>query len=385
MGTSMITLAGRAATSNWVELSNDIWKVIGWADEPGKVVAVAAAGEPTALGGPIYISDMDGAAGPGPTVHVPSALKHIGPGDILSLSPDGHRISVVWKASATHNSILLTERCDNYCIMCSQPPKERDDSYLYGRAKKIVDALPDGALSIALTGGEPTVEADHFLELLRHIAMTAPDISIHILSNGRKFADRAFTEQYASIGLRDAMVGIPLYSSESSVHDFVVQANGAFNETVRGILALGAAGALVELRIVVQQATVPVLSEIATYIARNLPFVAQVALMGLEMTGLARPNSSIVWIDPEDYRAELTEAHRILASAGVKTRIYNHPLCVIDKELWPSAVQSISDWKNNFPDLCAPCAVRDHCAGVFSTSHGRVSAHLKPVLEPVGA
>ena len=30
---------------------------------------------------------------------------------------------------------------------------------------------------------------------------------------------------------------------------------------------------------------------LAAFIARNLPFVAQVALMGLEMTGLARPTS----------------------------------------------------------------------------------------------
>ena len=381
----MISTSGRGTTSNWSPIVNDIWKVEGAESAGGSGVAIRIRNSEAVKSGGFYISDSESIVGPGPTIHLPANLRHVEPGDVISVSPDGHRINVVWKSSATHNSILLTERCDNYCIMCSQPPKDRDDSYLYVRAGKIVDALPEEARSIALTGGEPTVDGDSFLELLEHISVARPELAVHVLSNGRKFADPGFTERYASIHLLDAMVGVPLYSSEPSLHDYVVQADGAFDETIRGILALGAVGAQVELRVVLQLATVPVLTEIATYIARNLPFVAQVALMGLEMTGLARPNASLVWIDPQDYRDELTHAYRILSSAGVKTRIYNHPLCVIDRELWPASVQSISDWKNDFPEACAPCIVRDQCAGVFATSHGRVSAHIEPILRvPAG-
>ena len=67
----------------------------------------------------------------------------------------------------------------------------------------------------------------------------------------------------------------------------------------------------------IQRHTVPVLADLATFIARNLPFVAQVALMGLEMTGLARPNSALVWADPADYQRELAEAVGILVTAGI--------------------------------------------------------------------
>ncbi len=377
----MIPLTGRATTSNWGDPVTDIWRVAGLSDPGGDNVAVRLSGDAPAPRARLYLSDSETVIGPGPTIHLPDKLQHIEPGDVISLSPDGQRVTVVWKSTATHNSVLLTERCDNYCIMCSQPPKERDDSYLYIRARKIVDALPARARSIALTGGEPTVDPESFLGLLRHISVVAPELGVHILSNGRKFADETFTTDYAAIGLRDAMVGIPIYSSEPSLHDYVVQADGAFNETIRGILTLAATGSRIELRVVVQQATVPVLSEIAIYIARNLPFVDQVALMGLEMTGLARPNSSIVWIDPHDYRPQLTAAYRILSGAGITTRIYNHPLCVIDRELWPAAVQSISDWKNDFPEICAPCAMRDQCAGIFTTSRGRVSNHLNPILD----
>jgi hypothetical protein len=102
--------------------------------------------------------------------------------------------------------------------------------------------------------------------------------------------------------------------------------------------------------------------------------------MGLEMTGLARPNSAEVWIDPANYQRELLEATQILVTAGVATRIYNHQLCVLDERLWPYAVRSISDWKNDYLDICQQCSVRDACGGVFTTSGNRLSQHLRPIL-----
>jgi hypothetical protein len=74
---------------------------------------------------------------------------------------------------------------------------------------------------------------------------------------------------------------------------------------MNGILSLASLGQAVEIRVVVQKHTVPMLAGLAASIARNLPFVAQVALMGLEMTGLARPNSPLVRADPADYQREL--------------------------------------------------------------------------------
>ena len=175
------------------------------------------------------------------------------------------------------------------------------------------------------------------------------------------------------------MVGIPLYAPEPGLHDFIVQADGAFEETVHGILNLATLEQCIELRVVIQKHTVPALPELAIFIARNLPFVDQVALMGLEMTGLARPNSAEVWIDPADYQAELTDATFTLAAAGLVTKIFNHQLCVLDKRLWPFTVRSISDWKNDYLAICEDCSVRDACGGVFATSGNRLSTALRPI------
>jgi His-Xaa-Ser system radical SAM maturase HxsC len=263
--------------------------------------------------------------------------------------------------------------------MCSQPPKDRDDSWLFERARKVVSLLPAGARSLSLTGGEPTLDAGALIGLLEHCQQVAPGLSIHLLSNGRRFAGPAFARRYAAVGLADIMAGIPVYAPEPGLHDFIVQAPGAFDETIHGILNLASPGQAVEIRVVVQRHTVPVLAGLATFIARNLPFVAQVALMGLEMTGLARPNSALVWADPADYQRELAEAVGILVTAGISARIYNHQLCVLDQRLWPYAVRSISDWKNDYLDICRSCSVRDACGGVFTTSGNRLSQHLRPV------
>ena len=247
---------------------------------------------------------------PGPVLRLGPELAHLDTGDIIHVSGDGRRVTVLWKNSARHNALLLTEQCDNYCLMCSQPPKDRDDAWLFDRARKVISLLPPGAQALSLTGGEPTLHADALIGLLEHCKRVAPGLSVHLLTNGRRFADPEFTRRYAAVGLSDIMAGIPVYAPEPGLHDFIVQAAGAFDETVHGILNLASLGQAVEIRVVVQRHTVPVLAGLAAFIVRNLPFVAQVALMGLEMTGLARPNAPLVWADPADYQHELAESGR---------------------------------------------------------------------------
>ena len=104
------------------------------------------------------------------------------------------------------------------------------------------------------------------------------------------------------------MAAIPVYAAVDTVHDYVVQAKGAFDETMLGILKLKDRGQRVEIRVVLHALTAPIIAETCRWIARNLPFVDHVALMGLENTGFAIANDAMLWIDPMDYRDALAEA-----------------------------------------------------------------------------
>ena len=104
--------------------------------------------------------------------------------------------------------------------------------------------------------------------------------------------------------------------------------------------------------------------------------------MGLEMIGFARANIDDVWIDPVDYRAELVEASPSRPQRRSRRMIYNHPLCLIDREIWPYTVRSISDWKNEYHPECLRCSVAHDCGGFFYSAKYRHSDHIQ-AIDPI--
>ena len=68
------------------------------------------------------------------------------------------------------------------------------------------------------------------------------------------------------------MLGIPIYSDDPVRHDYVVQAQSAFDQTVMGLHQLARWRIPVEIRVVLHRLTVPRLPMLAEYIYRNFPF-----------------------------------------------------------------------------------------------------------------
>jgi His-Xaa-Ser system radical SAM maturase HxsC len=310
---------------------------------------------------------------------LPEALHYLGTGDIVRVIPRVGQIVVLYRKLSAFNSILVTERCNSNCIMCSQPPKDANDDYLADAYRDAIALMDPDTAELGITGGEPTLLGDRFLKLLRACETHLPTTAVHVLSNGRLFNYLSLAQAVAEIGHHDLMIGIPLYSDLAAKHDFVVQAKGAFDQTIRGIMNLGRCGVRVEIRVVLHQHTVARLPQLARFITRNLPFVDHVALMGLEMMGYVKMNLPALWIDPADYQRELRAAVAALADARMNASIYNHQLCVLDRVLWPYARKSISDWKNEYLPICGECAVKAECGGFFASAKLRYSDHIKPV------
>lgn len=314
-------------------------------------------------------------------IKLPGQFAYLGDGDIIGLQPHSRKLRVLYRRGSSHNAFLVTERCNHYCLMCSQPPRDIDDGWILD---EIADALPlidPTTRTIGFTGGEPLLEWRRFVALLDATRMLLPDTSVHVLTNGRGFASAEVVSAWAAVGHPQLCAGIPLYSSVSDIHDYVVQARDAFDETVLGILRMKDNAQRVEIRVVLHKITAPRLVETCTWIARNLPFVDHVALMGLENTGFALANQDALWIDPIDYKQDLATGVSILDSVGLAVSVYNLPLCLLDREIWRFAVQSISDWKNAYLPICDGCAVRSSCAGFFSTGRMRESVGLQAVAD----
>jgi len=312
-----------------------------------------------------------------PSVFVPESLNHIEAGDIIRLSSGDNHLRVLVKKKHRQNAFLLTERCNNWCIMCSQPPREIDDSYIVNDVMEAIKLIDPETPEIGFTGGEPTLVGDHFFLLIQAAKNYLPRTSLHILSNGRNFAKESIAQKTGEIFHHDLMLGIPLYSDNASDHNYVVQAE-AFHETIEGIYNLKRHGVKVEIRVVLHSATYERLPELARFIARNLIFVDQVALMGLEAMGFGKSNFQSLWIAPELLIPKVDEAIAILHRAKIKTMIYNLPLCVLDQLSQTYAVRSISDWKNEYLDECDSCTKKAECCGFFFST----KQHYKNLIKP---
>lgn len=312
-------------------------------------------------------------------VELPPALSYLADGDVVVVDPRRAEIAVLYRKCSPFNSMLVTERCNNNCVMCSQPPRKSDDQFRVRELLEIIPLIDVNTRSLVITGGEPTLLVDDLLKIVLACRNFLPCTALLVLSNGRFFSYLSYCRALAEIKHPDLMIAVPLYSDLANQHNFIVQAHGAFDQTLRGIMNLARCGHKVEIRTVIHKLNVERLAAFAQFIVRNLPFVHHVALMGLEIVGHARANLEALWVDPGEYRDALGQAVSELRLHRIPVSIYNHPLCMLDREFWPYARQSISDWKNMFLDACAGCAVRNRCCGFFSSSTVLHSTHVRSI------
>jgi len=313
-------------------------------------------------------------------ISVPAKFDYFSDGDIIGFDPRSGRFRTLYRRASAHNSLLVTDRCNHYCLMCSQPPKDIDDRWLLDEIKAALPLVAKDTKSLCFTGGETLTDWREFVDVLADCRDELPDTAIHVLSNGRAFVRDEVVAAWTALRHPNLMAGIPIYSAVDHVHDYVVQARGAFDETILGILKLKDRAQRVEVRVVLHALTAPRIIETCKWLARNLPFVDHVALMGLENIGFAIANSDELWIDPIDYRAGLAEGVDVLASARVNVPVYNLQRCVLDRSVWPYAVQSISDWKNGYVEECERCIEKDRCSGFFTSGRPRRSRGISRIL-----
>ena len=92
--------------------------------------------------------------------------------------------------NSNDNSLFVTSQCNNRCLMCAQPPLNRDDiDSFWNKNIKLIDNAPNGLTNIGITGGDPTLLQEKLIHLVEYIKLRYPDSLIHILTNGRAFSD----------------------------------------------------------------------------------------------------------------------------------------------------------------------------------------------------
>lgn len=284
--------------------------------------------------------------------------------DVVIVQPDHKRLWIVFRRHSNSNSLFVTSSCNSNCLMCPQPPKEKND-VCYSSLLKQIQCLPTSVEELCITGGEPTLLEYKFVEILKAVKDKNPSCSVHVLSNARLCKDKSFVNQLKCVGLENLTFGVPLYSSIPECHDFIVQSKGAFDETIEGIYNLASAGIGVEIRIVLHKQTMEGLELLADYIYNKIPYVRHVAFMAMENMGYVKRNWDLLWVHPLEYKEQLLAAVRFLYIRGINVSIYNLPYCLCDKKMWGFLRQSISDYKVDFSAKCEDCSLKEKCCGLF--------------------
>jgi His-Xaa-Ser system radical SAM maturase HxsC len=201
-------------------------------------------------------------------------LEHLSEGDIVSVGDDGN-IRTLYRVNSFQNSLLATERCNSNCLMCSQPPKDKDDiPRLYSTYQKLIPLIPKDCIELGISGGEPTLMGNLFFQLLEQIKEELPNTEVHVLTNGRTFAWNHTAEKLGELNYQRLMLGIPVYSDYYQIHDYIVQSENAFYQTILGLHNLARYNQRLEIRVVLHKLSYSRLPKLAKYIFKNLPFLS---------------------------------------------------------------------------------------------------------------
>jgi His-Xaa-Ser system radical SAM maturase HxsC len=301
-------------------------------------------------------------AGSGGLVTIEGANSHDLDGDVVLVTPQLGRVERLIRQGSRHNTLLVTERCDQLCVMCSQPPKKTHDDRFALLEQACLLAEPD--IVIGITGGEPMLYKEQVLGLIERVLAVRPQMSFHILTNGQHF-EQGDSKRLAHPDYRRVQWGIPLYSPVANEHDQIVGKRGAFAHLEDSLVTLACSGASIELRTVVLTTNVDKLPQLARYIAQRLPFIATWSIMQLENIGFARNRWGELRFDHALEFSAIAGALDIAALRGITAQLFNFPRCTVPPPYRDYAVASISDWKQRFGTACGACHERARCSGFF--------------------
>ena len=284
-------------------------------------------------------------------------------GDVVFANPAAGTIHRWLRAGSAHNTLLVTERCDQLCQMCSQPPRKTHVD-LFGHLEEAC-LLADTGACIGFSGGEPLLYKEALFSLLERVGEQRPDLSFHVLTNGQHF-DRADAPRLRQPVFQRVLWGVPLYSAGPALHDEIVVKQGAFARLMESFALLARTGQSIELRTVLLRSNYPGLPEMARMVADRLPFIATWAIMQLERSGFARNRWNTLFVDHSAEPGPLEQAVALAAARGIETALFNMPYCTVGPRLRRYLHASISDWKRAFPEECKDCSARALCGGFFA-------------------
>jgi radical SAM protein with 4Fe4S-binding SPASM domain len=296
--------------------------------------------------------------------------------------------------------LAVTYRCNNDCPHCYNA-RHRD----FGEMKteqwtQVIDRLWEiGIPHIVFTGGEPTLRND-LPDLIAHAEAKGQITGLN--TNARRLMDDRFLDGLIEAGLDHVQVTVE--SHEATIHDEMVNAEGAWKQTIKGLQNALDTPLYVMTNTTMLRQNSPYLSETLDFLAEiGVPTVGLNALIysghGLNVgTGLAESelpplldiarrktdfyNQRLIWYTPTQY-CQFDPMQLELGVKGCTAALYN--MCVepdgsvLPCQSYYQPIGNILDdpweniWNHNLanslrqreyiPEKCSDCLLLAECGG----------------------
>ncbi len=292
----------------------------------------------------------------------------------------------------------ITRRCDQRCLICSNP--ENDNSISFEKGIAYLDSLmSDGGYEgVIITGGEPTLSED-LPEYLKHCARKGfPSV---LITNGQNLASTAFAKKLKAAGLEKVILS--LYSCDPKIQGKLAgnpDSLSNVNKAAANLEKLG--GITLSVTITMNKLNADHLSRNVEHIAKRMPSVNHVVFNNLDplMNRAAQHPETLHRLN--DIDIELTRAVDMLRSNKMTYRIERVPLCYMGgyehnstetrrivknekvKILFLDEKGEVDQAQGDFlygkAECCKVCYLNDICIGLYSMDDRYMSEELFPVF-----
>ena len=289
-------------------------------------------------------------------------------GDIIEI--EGGQVRLLYNGCERHATIFITNHCNSSCVMCPDSDRYRsmETDYSLDNILNFISLLPDDIEGMDVTGGEPTLVTSDLPVILHSIFDKRRYLPVMLLSNGRSFADKRYTEGFRCFSKKGLYLEIPIHGSTADLHEAIVRADGAYAQTMVGIRNLLSVGVKVGIRLVVTRMNYRDMKTIVQLVARRFPEIGYINIMGMECLGNAYHNKEDVWVEFDKSREAIEETVETCMKNGIEPRLFNFPLCMFEEKYWGCYKKSITPGKVRYMEECELCSVKEDCGGFFHST-----------------
>jgi MoaA/NifB/PqqE/SkfB family radical SAM enzyme len=268
--------------------------------------------------------------------------------------------------------------CNERCPFCNVPAEDYDrlTPPIEETEAELQRFLDDGAQTLTISGGEPTLLRKRLLTLVKRAR--AGGVRFVELQTNAVLVSPKYANALAEAGVTSAFVSFLSHVPEH--HDTLAGLDGAYAKCLAGIDAMLDAGIRVTLNPVTARITQSLVPDYIDFVAERLPRVRFISMSAVQPHGRARDNIALV-PDYDALRVSIPEARVRAAAHGIElvNPYCGLPLCVG----WDDAVgQSVEafeatggGWRStlgldNFGNkshgpACGRCAYRTRCGGAW--------------------